>query len=133
MEIKLDVKYLRRPEDIREVRGPYLKFLEYTMDFPDPENIIVPLYHSRSIVNESNARYINPRLDGLLEQSEVEPSWEKRAGLFRAIEKILNEEVPAIPLFSERVRIAILPRVRGVHLPAMGFQFLDTKDIWLED
>ncbi len=133
MEIKLDVRYLRRPEDILEVCGPYLKFLEYTMDFPDPENIIVPLYHSRSIVNERNARYANPRLDGLLEQSEVEPSWEKRIGLFRAIEKILYEEVPAIPLFSERVRIAVQPQVRGVHLPAMGFIFLDTKDIWLED
>jgi len=133
MEIKLDVKYLRKPEDIREVRGPYLKFLEYAMDFPDPENIIVPLYHSKAIVNERNARYVNPRLDGLLEQSEVETSWEKRAGLFRAIEKILNEEVPTIPLFSERVRIAVLPQVRGVHLPAMGFIFLDTKDIWLED
>jgi oligopeptide transport system substrate-binding protein len=103
------------------------------MDFPDPENILVPLYHSRSIVNERNARYANPRLDSLLERSEVEQSWEKRVGLFRAIEKLLYEEVPAIPLFSERVRIAVQPQVRGVHLPAMGFMFLDTKDIWLED
>jgi ABC-type transport system substrate-binding protein len=133
MEIKLDVRYLRKPEDIRDVLGPYLKFLEYTMDFPDPENIIVPLYHSRSVVNGLSARYANPRLDGLLEQAEVEPSWEKRAGLFREIEKTLYEEVPSIPLFSERIRIAFLPRVRGVRLPAMGFVFLDVKDIWLED
>lgn len=133
LEIKLDVKYLRKPEDIRRLRGPFLKFLEYTMDFPDPENIILPLYHSLSVVNELNARYANPRLDGLLEQSEVEPSWEKRAGLFREIEKLLYDEVPAVPLFSERIRIAILPRVRGVRLPAMGFIFLDLKEIWLEN
>jgi ABC-type transport system substrate-binding protein len=133
MEIKLHVRYLRRPEDIADVRGPYLKFMEYSMDFPDPENILVPLYHSRSILNERNARYANPKLDGLLERSEVEPSWEKRAGLFRTIENILAAEVPAIPLFSERVRIAVLPQVRGAALPAMGFIFLDTKEIWLED
>ncbi len=133
MEIQLDVKYLRKPEGIRDVRGPYLKFLEYSMDFPDPENIIVPVYHSRSIVNELNARYKNPRLDALLEQSEVEPSWERRAGLFREIEKILYEEAPTVPLFTERVRVALLPQVRGVRLPAMGFIFLDVKDIWLED
>jgi ABC-type transport system substrate-binding protein len=133
LEIKLDVKYLRKPEDVRGVRGPYLKYLEYTMAFPDPENIILPLYHSRSVVNGLNCRYVNPRLDGLLEQSEVEPSWERRAGLFREMEKILYEEVPAVPLFSERIRIALLPQVRGVRLPAMGFQFLDVKDIWLED
>jgi ABC-type transport system substrate-binding protein len=133
MEINLDVRYLRKPEDIRVVRGPYLKYLEYTMDFPDPENIILPLYHSRSVVNGLNSRYVNPRLDSLLEQSEVEPSWEKRTGLFREIEKILYEEVPTIPLFSERIRIALLPQVRGVRLPAMGFIFLDAKEIWLED
>ncbi len=133
LEIKLDVKYLRKPEDIRGVRGPYLKYLEYTMDFPDPENIILPLFHSRSVVNGLNSRYVNPRLDGLLEQSEVEPSWERRASLFREMEKILYEEVPAVPLFSERIRIALLPQVRGLRLPAMGFMFLDLKDIWLED
>ncbi len=133
MEIQLDVKYLRKPEDIKNVRGPYLKFLEYTMDFPDPENILIPVYHSRSIVNELNARYKNPRLDALLEQSEVEPSWERRTGLFREIEKILYEEAPTVPLFSERVRVGLLPQVRGVRLPAMGFIFLDVKDIWLED
>lgn len=133
LEIKLDVKYLRKAEDIRGVRGPYLKYLEYTMDFPDPENIILPLYHSRSVVNELNSHYGNPQLDLLLEKSEVEPSWERRTGLFRKIEKILTEEVPAVPLFSERIRIALLPQVRGVRLPAMGFIFLDVKDIWLED
>ena len=53
LEIKLDVKYLRRPEDARDVRAPYVKFLAYTMDFPDPENIIVPLYQSGSVVERA--------------------------------------------------------------------------------
>ncbi len=131
LEIKLEVKYLRKPEDALTVRTPYLKFLPYTMDFPDPENIIGPLYRSRSAVNAANSRYANPRLDALLELSEVETSWEKRTGLFREIEKILFDDVPAVPLFSERIRIAIQPEVRGVQLPAMGFIFLDVKDIWL--
>ena len=131
LEIKLEVKYLRKPEEARAVRTPYLKFLAYTMDFPDPENIIGPLYRSGSAANALNARYASPRLDALLEQCEVETSWEKRTGLFREIEKILFEDVPAVPLFSERIRIAIQPEVRGVQLPAMGFIFLDVKDIWL--
>ncbi len=133
LEIRLVVRYLRRPEDIREVREPYLKFLEYTMDFPDPENILVPLYHSRSVVAGLNSRYANPHLDALLEKSEVEPSWERRAELFREAEKILFKETPAIPLFSERVRVALQPQVRGVRLPATGFMFLDARVIWLAD
>lgn len=131
LEIKLDVRYLRRPEDARAVRVPYLKFLAYTMDFPDPENIIVPLFYSGSPANALGSRYEDPRLDGLLERSAAESSWEKRTSLFREIEKTLSEAVPAVPLFVERIRIAIQPRVRGLELPAMGFISLDMKNIWL--
>jgi ABC-type transport system substrate-binding protein len=133
LEIKLEVKYLRKPEEALTIRTPYLRFLPYTMDFPDPENIIGPLYRSSSPLNAANARYANSRLDALLDQSEVETSWEKRTALFREIEKILFTDVPAVPLFSDRIRIAIQPEVRGVQLPAMGFIFLDVKDIWLGD
>ena len=131
LEIKLDVKYLRRPGDARGVRSPYVKFLAYTMDFPDPENIIGPLYRSGSAANALNSRYANPRLDALLEQSEVETSWERRTDLFREIERVLYDDVPAVPLFSERIRISVQPQVRGLQLPAMGFIFLDVRDIWL--
>ncbi len=133
LEIRLEVKYLRKAEDARAVHTPFLKFLPYTMDFPDPENIIAPLFRSGSVVNALSSRYADPRLDGLLGQSEAETSWERRTGLFREIEKLLYEEVPAIPLFSERIRIAIQPQVRGLVLPAMGFIFLDVRDIWLGD
>ena len=133
MGIGLGVKYLRKPEDVLGIRTPYLSFLDYSMDFPDPENIIVPLFHSRSVVNGFNSRYANAKLDGLLELCEVEPSWEKRADLFRKAEQLLFQETPAIPLFSERVRIALRPEVRGVKVPAMGFISLDVKAIWLED
>ncbi len=131
LEIKLDVRYLRRPEDGRAVRVPFLKFLAYTMDFPDPENIVIPLYYSGSPANALSARYDNPRLDGLLEQAAAETSWERRAGLYREMEKMLADDTPAVPLFSERIRIALQPQVRGVERPAMGFIFLNVKDIWL--
>jgi hypothetical protein len=49
------------------------------------------------------------------------------------MEKILFEDVPAVPLFTERTRIAIRPQVQGLQIPAMGFIFLDAKDIWLGD
>jgi ABC-type transport system substrate-binding protein len=130
--VTLEVKYVKAPEDIRTIRGPYLKFLEWTMDFPDPENIILPLYGSQSPANRVNSHYANPRLDALLEQSEVETSWEQRTGLFRQMEQILFEDTPAIPLYTERIRIALQPIVHGAKLPALGFFFLDTKEIWIE-
>jgi ABC-type transport system substrate-binding protein len=133
LHISLDVRYLKNVEDIRDVRTPYLKFLEWDMEFPDPENIVLPLYGSRSPVNQLNSRYASPALDSLLEQSAVEASWEKRTSLFRQMEQILSDDVPSLPLYLEWTRIALLPRVRGAKLPALGFYFLDTKDIWLEE
>ncbi len=133
LSIPLEVKYLRKPDDARGLTKPYLKFQIHTMDFPDPENIVGPLFRSGSPANARSCRYANPRLDALLEQTEVETSWERRTGLFREIEKLLSEDVPALPLFSERIRIAIRPQVRGLQLPAMGFIFLDVRDIWLGD
>jgi len=132
LEIELDARYLRRPEDALSVRTPYVKLLIHTMDFPDPENIIEPLYRSGAAVNALNARYAQPRLDELLARTEVEASWERRTALFREIEKLLDKEIPAIPLFHERILMAIQTRVRGARLPAMGFIFMDVKSIWLD-
>jgi len=128
-----DVKYLRKEEDIRDIRGPYLKFLEWSMAFPDPENIVLPLFHSGSTANQLSFNYANPEMDRLIEQSEVEPGWEKRNRLFRKMESLLFQDLPGMPLYSERVRIVMNPMVRGAKLPALGFFFLDTKNIWLED
>ncbi len=129
----LDVRYLRDEEDIENVRGPYLKFLEWEMDFPDAENIMVPLFRSDSPVNALNCRYSNGRIDELIDESEVEASWMKRTELFRRMEKVLYTEVPAVPLYNLNLRISLLPNVRGAKLPALGFLFLDTTKIWLEE
>ena len=131
--VNLDVRYLRKEEDIRDISGPYVRFLEWSMAFPDPENLVLPLFHSASTANLLSFHYVNPEMDGLIERSEVEPSWEKRNGLFRGMEKLLFEDLPGMPLYSERIRIVMNPAVRGARLPALGFFFLDTKNIWLED
>ncbi len=131
--IGLGVRYLRTEEEIENVDGPYLKFVEWEMDFPDAENIMVPLFRSDSPVNALNCQYSDARIDELLNLAEVEPSWMKRTELFRKMEKLLYEEVPAIPLYNLNLRISLLPNVRGAKLPALGFLFLDTKNIWLEE
>jgi len=128
--IKLRMKYCRSLEEVKSSKEPYLVLIRWLMDFPDPDNIISPLFYSKSIVNLSN--YSNSRLDGLLEKSGIERSWTKRIELFHQIEKILYAERPAIPLFSDKLRMAIQPYVRGVEVPPLGFYYLDAKEIWLD-
>ena len=100
------------------------------MSFPDPEDMVRPLFHSKSIFNVFE--YVNTNLDRLLQMAEVERSWKKRINLFHKIEELLFADIPAIPLFSHQNRVAIQPYVRGVEYPSLGFYYLDAKKIWLD-
>lgn len=130
--IELKMKYLKSSEEMKDFKEPCLFFIDWLMDFPDPENIILPLFSSKSLLNLLNFNYSNLKLDKLMGEAEVEPSWTRRVELFHEIEKILSEDVPAIPLFSLKQRLALQPYVRGVKIPPLGFYFVDAKEIWLD-
>lgn len=128
--IKLRLNYYKSLKEIKSYNKPYLVFTGRVMSFPDPEDIIRPLFFSKSIFNIFN--YINPELDKLLQEAEIERSWTKRINLFHQIEKILISDVPALPLFSHQNRVAMQPYVRGVEVPSLGFYYLDARKIWLD-
>jgi len=128
--IGLRVRFYRSSNEIKEFKNPYLIFIGRIMSFPDPEDIIRPLFFSQSVFNVFG--YTNPELDRLLEEAEIERSWTKRIKLFRKIEEILHAEIPALPLFSHQNRVAMQANVRGVEVPSLGFYYLDAKKIWLD-
>lgn len=130
--IKLDVRHFRTADDLRAFGKPRFSVFEWRMDFPDAENIILPLFASGAPTNAAYLGYANPRLDALLAASETEAGWERRAGLFRKMEGLLFEDVPAVPLFQLRLRMALQPDVRGAAAPLLGFHFLDVREIWLD-
>ncbi len=129
--IKLKMKYYKSTEELKPVKEPYLVIIDWMMDFPDPENIILPLFLSSSIVNMNLLRYSGPQLDELAKRAEVERSWTERISLFHKIEEILYADIPALPLFSRQQRLALQPYVRGAKIPPLGFLYLDAKEIWL--
>ena len=132
LAIDLNVKFLRSEAELQTVQAPHFVLTERLMDFPDPENIILPLFGSKAGVNKIYVDYSQPQLDRLLEETELERSWTRRIQLFRQVERILFEDMPAVPLYSNRQRIAFQPDVKGVETPALGFYFLDAKQIWLD-
>jgi len=48
------------------------------------------------------------------------------------MEQLLAQDVPAVPLFSVEERFAIQSYVRGIKIPALGFSYLDTRQVWLD-
>jgi ABC-type transport system substrate-binding protein len=129
--IKLKMRYYKSLEDLKSFKEPYLVMITWTMDFPDPEDIVMPLFFSTSLRNTNLLRYANPHLDELVKRAMVERSWTERISLFHKIEDILYADIPAIPLFSTQHRLALQPNVRGARIPPLGFFYLDAKEIWL--
>ncbi len=129
--IDLRVDYYRTLEEVRESKAPYLILIHRLMSMPDPEDLIRPLFSSKSVSNV--LQYVNPDIDELLQAGEVEKSWTRRIKIFRRIEDILLKEVPAIPLYSQQNLVAMQPHVRGVEVPPMGLYYLEARKIWLEE
>jgi ABC-type transport system substrate-binding protein len=130
--IELKIKHLSRLEEMENLKEPCLFFMKWLMDFPDPENIILPLFSSKSVLILLNFNYSSLELDKLMGEAEVERSWTRRVELFHQMEQILSEDVPAIPLFSNEQRMALQPYVMGVEIPPLGFYYVDAKKIWLD-
>ncbi len=129
--ISVTAKYFQSLRDVKDIRQPFLMKVDWAMDLPDPESIIMPLFQSRSEINRGNHRYASARLDKLLEEAEMERSLSRRTELFRQMEQVLVEDLPALPIYSSEQRIALQPYVRGVKMPPLGFSYLDAKEIWL--
>ena len=48
------------------------------------------------------------------------------------MEKLLGQDLPAVPFYTEEERLAVRGYVRGVRPPALGLSYLDARDLWLD-
>ncbi|UCE39731.1 MAG: ABC transporter substrate-binding protein [Candidatus Aminicenantes bacterium] len=128
--IEVNVNYFRSLDEVMESTTPYLILVQKMMRIPDPEDMIRPLFSSTS--DSQLFGYKKFKIEDLLQSADVERSWSKRIKIFQQIEKILREDIPAIPLYSQQNRVAMQSRVRGVAVPQLGMYYLDTRKIWLE-
>jgi len=127
--IQLSSRYYREVGEIKKFSDPYLVIQGRLMNFPDPEDVIRPLFSSRSAQNLFG--YKSEKLDKLLEQAEV-ASWTRRNRLFKQIQELLYADVPAVPLYSQQNRVALQPYVKGITNPPMGLNYLRIKQIWFD-
>lgn len=98
-------------------------------DFPDPDNFLRPLFHSKGYVNAFG--YHNEEVDRLLDQVWTETSYTKRNALYHRIEELILEDSPIIPTDYGRLRFLLRPNVRGFFLTPLGASYIKMKDIWL--
>jgi len=100
-----------------------------------PESVPRTTLHSSMIPSEKNnwagqnyPGYVNPRMDELIDAIEVELDRPKRVALWRELQQIYADDLPALPLFF-RADAHILPKALKGLVPT-GHQ--DPSTLWVE-
>jgi oligopeptide transport system substrate-binding protein len=110
-------------------KTPMFRYAWYA-DFPDPDNFLGILFHSKSKCNYM--AYYNPEVDRLLDRARVERDYLKRMKMYRKIEEIVLEDAPIVPTINHIFQQAYQPYVRGVEVNALGGPYIPMKKIWLK-
>lgn len=102
-------------------------------DYPDPENLLYPQYHSRNWGNwYSCSYYKNDRYDELLDQARRTPELADRIPLYEEAQRILVEDAVDVWLFAWHWRTAMLDCVRGYAFQPAGMNSTYLYPMWLE-
>ncbi len=105
-------------------------FLDWFADYPDAENFLAPLFHSRNRGGGGNRTgYSNQEVDSVIDAAALVSSAEERWELYRRAEEIVYSDAPWIFLwFPVRYEI-VSPRLDGYRIPVIfnGQRFLDVE------
>lgn len=130
--IKLELKPRLSPEELAQEKTPYLVYLDWRPDLPDPEFVLTPLFKSEAGLNRSYFHYKNRLLDELLEAQKNSLNFDRRVSIFKQIEKILQQESPALPLFVHKQRLAYQPYLKNLKARPGDFMVLNLRDVWID-
>lgn len=104
-------------------RGLYQLFsIGWILDYPDPENVLDLLFHSRSLQN--NTAYSNPEVDAIIEEARTEQDAQLRIELYKDAEARIIEDAVWVPLFFGQSNEVVKPYVQGYVPPRSIIPYL---------
>lgn len=120
LDIDLQVRQLEPESFAYELRREKDELFLYgwVADYPDPQNFLEVLFHSKSPNNTGG--YSNPAFDSLLDEAAVEQDYDARMDLYQQAERLLLQDVACIPLWFNRNYILVKPNVIDFSLSPMG-------------
>ncbi len=97
-------------------KQPYDAYIDrWGSDFEDPANWANILFDSDQ--DFFHTRWKSAQFDSLVRKGGGEPNPAKRKQMYEDAERILNTELPAVPIYHLGVIIAVKPWVQGFRLP----------------
>ena len=92
-------------------------YLAWIADYPDAENFLAPLFHSKNLGPGGNrARFKDEEIDRLIQEAEGTVDDKKRIRLYNEIEGIIRERAPWVFLWHLREYVVHQPWVKNLRL-----------------
>ncbi|MBW1947632.1 MAG: hypothetical protein JRI33_06790, partial [Deltaproteobacteria bacterium] len=114
---------------INEKKAP-MYYAAWYADYPDPDNFLYVLCHSKSKTNRMG--YHNTNVDKLLEQARRETDYMKRIELYRQVQRIVMAEAPIITQHVNSFNYLFQPWVKGVEVSYLGAAYIPFRAVWIE-
>ena len=130
LQIHTETNWKRFEKMMASYETPMFRYAWYA-DFPDPDNFLGILFHSKSQYNYM--AYHNPEVDRLLDRARVERDYLKRMEMYRKVEEIVLDDAPIVPMVNHLFQMAYQPYVRGIEVNALGGPYIPMKKIWLRN
>jgi len=104
-------------------------------DYPDPENFLTVLFHSRNVGAAGNtSRYRNPRVDRLLDDADGMAPGATRDKRYHEAEQAIVDDAVWVSLYHYASRALVKPSVRGLERSPLSSapEFLaPLRKVWL--
>jgi oligopeptide transport system substrate-binding protein len=105
-------------------------------DYPDPENFLTVLFHSRNVGAAGNtSRYRNPAVDRLLDEADTMAIGAARMKRYEEAEQMILDDAVWVSLYFYASRALIKPHVKGLERSPQSTapEFLaPLRKVWLE-
>lgn len=105
-------------------------------DYPDPENFLTVLFHSRNRGAAGNtSRYRNPALDRLFDEADAMAAGPLRFKRYQEAEQVILADAVWVTLYHYSSRALIRPHVKGLERSPLSSapEFLaPLRKVWLE-
>lgn len=128
LNIQYETQWPKFQELLSAKKAPMFMYAWYA-DFPDPDNFLGTLFHSRSRYNYTG--YSHPEVDRLIDHAKTERDYLKRMQMYRKIEEIVLDDAPIVPVVNHLFQWVFQPHVKGIELSALGGAYIPMKKIWL--
>lgn len=91
---------------------PDLYYLDWFADYPDGENFLYPLFHSKESMTKRN-RYSNPAVDRNIETIQRLRNGKERNDLIKETHRLIKDDAPWVFLWHGRTHTAVHPWIEG--------------------